>query len=541
MCRWILLFLPTSIFLLSGCDKQHATVKKPDKEFRVCISEDPATLDPRKGGDAISSQLQFMLFEGLTQLNEDGSVSCAQAHEILNSFDKKKYTFLLGKTQWSNGDTVTSHDFEKAWKTILDPKFPSPNAHLLYPIKGAQQAKEGILPMDDVAIFCPDKNTLIVELEQPTPYFLQLISFCVFSPVHSSMDLKDVTDNKSQKTPLVSNGPFILSEWKHQNEVTLIKNKLYRIEEKTGIDVIYISVIPSEMTALKMYERGELDFLGHPFSSLSNEELSESQLENELHLIPAAATTFVTFNTQNKFFKNKNIRKAFSFALDRELIVKNITPFKEYCATRIIPPTLVGNKNKDLFTKHNPSLAKDLLLQGMDELEIKKEDLETLTFFYSKTEHNHKIAQVMQQQWYEVLGIMINLQALESKNLLHKLSNRDYDVALTMWRAQYCDPASILERFQYALNIKNYPGWENTAFTDCMNQSTSQNDTKRFQTLEQAELILAEDLPLLPIYHWNLSFLHKKRVTNIEFSPVGGIFFERINIDIHKYDKIEEK
>jgi oligopeptide transport system substrate-binding protein len=497
----------------------------------VCITEEPSTIDPRKGGDAVSSQLQFMLFEGLTQLNEDGSISNAQASHIEISSDKKTYRFHLGNTNWSNGDIVTSYDFAKAWKTIIHPRFPSPNAHLLYPIKGAEQAKRGVIPLDQVGIYCPDGQTLIVELEKPTPYFLQLLSFCVFFPVHPSMDFKENAPINIDLTDVICNGPFTITEWKHQNEITLEKNIAYRKKDDTQIDMIHISIISSEMTALKMYEQGKLDFLGHPFSSLNCDELSRYQLETELQIIPAAATTFITFNTQNGYFKNKSLRKAFAYALDREVIVKNISAIEENVATRMIPPVLLNNRNKDLFMNRNKETARQLLLEAMNDLGISKKELETITFYYSKSEHNHKIAQVMQQQWHQTLGIMINLQSLESKTLLYRLGIRDYEMALTMWRAQFYDPVSILERFQYGHNIKNYPGWDNKIFAELINESGNDSGKLREEKLEKAEELLVQDIPLLPVYHWNLTFLHKKHIKNIQFSPVGGIFFERISVD----------
>ena len=335
--RFVFLTICLALFLFS-C--KSSTSPQTLKQFRIAISEDPQTLDPRKGGDAVSSQIQFMLFEGLTQLHPDGSVSLAQAYDLAISDDQKTYTFYLGNTTWSNGDVVTAYEFADAWKTILDPSFPSPNAHLLYPIQGALEAKKGMISLSDVGIKAINAKQLVITLHTPTPYFLELISFCVFFPVHHEL-------------PLLSNGPFMLDEWKRQNKLSLKKNPKYHASHQVGIDQIDIDIISSETTALHLYEQEKLDFIGHPFSSLGSQEITVVQ--ESLHKIPAAATTLIALNIHHPILQNIHIRKALAYALNRNQIIEHLSIGSGTVATRLIPNILQKRSLPDYFLDNNES------------------------------------------------------------------------------------------------------------------------------------------------------------------------------------------
>src|SRR5579872_4532777 len=150
--------------------------------MRTCFSMDPLTADPRKNGDLISSAFLFMLYEGLTRLLPNGQVELALAESVDVSADLCIYTFRLRKALWSDGHPITASDFEYSWKKTLAPAFPSPCQQLFYPIKNAEAAAEGKISTDQIRVQALDQRTLIVELNNPTPYFLSLISFCNFFP-----------------------------------------------------------------------------------------------------------------------------------------------------------------------------------------------------------------------------------------------------------------------------------------------------------------------------------------------------------------------
>ncbi len=487
-------------------------------QLRLVIPEDPVTLDPRKGSDSLSAHLQFMLFEGLVSLHPDGTVSPAQCHTITQSSDKKTYTFLLGHTKWSDGSPVTSYDFTRTWKTILSPDFPCSNAFLFYCIFNAEAAKNGRIPLTEVGIHAPDPYTLIVELEHPTPYFLELLSFCTFFPVHS-------TDET------LSNGPFILKKWTHQEELLFTKNPHYISSSKTLLNSIHISIVNSPLTALQMYENGEIDLIGDPFSTIPPDVLSQLSQTDSLQA-PVAATIFITFNTTKTPFSHKKLRKAFNLAIHREEILTHLLSPQETTAFSAIPPSLKKGNLTHFYKDNDIQKARKLFTEALEELHMSAKELEnSLIYLYSTLPPHGEIAQILQQQWLHAFGIRISLQNKESKSLLEHLQKKNYLFAQTTYRAQYLDPLSLLERFQYKENSKNYPSWENPLYQKLLQQSYLQEGIERLAILEQAEALLLEEIPIAPLFHLGLHYLKKPYLHNIQLSPSGGIFFERLEID----------
>jgi oligopeptide transport system substrate-binding protein len=520
------------LFFTFSCQKKNALPKKHPAYLRLNVNGEPATLDPRKGADLTSSSLHFILFEGLVRLNADGTITPAQAESIHISEDLKTYTFQIRGCLWTNGTTVTAYDFEKSWKNILDPSFPAPNAHLLYPIKNAEAVKKGQLPVSEVGIRAENEKTLIVELEHPTPYFLELLSFCVFFPVNYMVDQTFPEWAYHASEHFVSNGPFKLKHWKHNNEIVVVKNPLYWKEKNVRLEGIHITMVDNEMTTLRMYENNELDVLGMPLSPLPVDAIPELAKKHLLHIKPIAASTFCSFNTQKFPFHNANIRKAFAYAIHREAIVKNITQLHEQVAYGAIPPVLKNNKVDHFFKDNDLAFARELLEKGLKELGITKQTLNGITYSYPTADISHKIAQALQQQWLTGLGIEVKLENLERKVLLNKMSKRDYIFAQNIWVAQYNDQMNILERFKFKENIKNYPGWEHPHYIELLDQSISAKSAQeRLEFLEQAEALFIEEMPVTPLFHWNYAFLAKPYVKNYNIEPLGGICLENIYLE----------
>jgi oligopeptide transport system substrate-binding protein len=517
---------------LVACQTSPSGVRKSHSEIRVNIAGEPATLDPRKGADLLSSSLHFILFEGLTRLRPDGTIALAGAESIDISDDRLTYTFHLRDTKWSDGTPVTAYDYETSWKQILDPRFPAANAHLFYPIKEAAAAKKGRCALEDVGIHSRDNKTLIVELENPTPYFLELTAFCVFFPVNRSIDRKFPDWAYHSDARFVSNGPFKMSSWKHREELVFDKNPEYWQADQITLNTIKLSMISDEMTALHMYEHGELDLIGMPFSPLPADALSHLSTKETLKTQPVAGSTICVFNTNTFPFQNLNMRKAFALAMNRASIVENITQLGEEIATGIIPPVLKNHSSSPFYTDNDVKQARAHFEMGLKELGISADDLHGITYHYNTTELHQKVAQALQHQWYEVLGVKIKLVSVEHKVLLDKLAKREITFAQTIWLAQYSDQMNILERYASKENVKNYAGWENSQFKTLLDQSALESDpAARRAALLAAEQLFVDEMPVAPIYHSTFAFLMKPEFKNGHLSMIGGFYFDLIGCD----------
>lgn len=523
-----LIALSTASYLLFflHLEPHHSTPPRQEGVLHLNFRQNPLSLDPRKGSDPISPALHFMTYQGLTRFTPQDSHAPAIANTIDISDDRCTYTFHLRKAFWSDGSRITSYDFERTWKELLSPSFLSPITHMFFVIKNAQKAFEGKVPIEEVGIFCPDENTFVVTLECPVPYFLDLTSFCAFFPMKFTQQ-----ESIGKKMPLAS-GPFHIQEWKLGHTIALEKNPFFWDASNVKLQGIQISVIESDLTVLKMFENGEVDFMGASFSPLPLDATNVFAKEGRIHSKPLAATTMLSFNVDRFPYTNRNIRKAIAYAICRKDLVQNITQLDELIATGCIAPIFKNNINRDFFEDGNTELANIYLEKGLQELGIAKEDFPPITISYYRQDSFIKIAQTVQQQLQEALHIPVKLSGYELKYLLHKLQKKDYEIAEFGWVAQYNDPMNIFDRFKFKANSKNYPGWENQEYIDLLNSSMNETDReKRLAILEKAEEVFVNEMPITCLYHWNHNYLLNSRVKDFYMAPIGSIHWEFARIE----------
>ena len=490
------LLLTTSLFFICGCTSSELS----KNQLRISFSNYPGTTDPRICGDLISSSLACLLYEGMTRCGPEGVLEFALAQSVDLSDDHLTYTFHLRPSCWSDGEPVTAFDFERSWKRVLDPSFPAICPYLFFTIKNGEKSYKNEISSQEIAILALDDLTLQVTLERPTPHFLSLTSFPCFMPAPSHV----------RPDGLISNGPFCLKSAKPNAELILARNPTYWNSEQIKLEEIQITIVDCETTALRMFQRGELDFVGGLTSPLPIDSIPEFQDQIQFAAVPG--TTFVAFNMQHSALQSQQLRRALSLSIDRDAIVKYVTQMGESPATRFIPPSLMGDQ-KELFPTYVPDQT---ILQT-----------EELVLSYATSEINRKIATVLQEQWKKRLGIRVRLDPCERQSFRERLYHKDYQLALHFWVAQFQDPINILERFQDPSNLKNIPGWYSSRYCE-LTRLAQEDLSQRRDCLEQAEEILCEEMPLAPIYHWSSGWIHHPSLSNVSANSSGFILFERI-------------
>lgn len=510
--------------------------KKEEQCLRIHFKEDPLSLDPRRVRNMSgASQLQAMLFEGLMRLEPDGSLSCAQALSYTISPDNKVYTFHLRDTWWSDGSPVTAKDFETTWKDILNPSFPSKDAHILFCVKNALLAKKGSVPLQEVGIYAKDEKTLVVELEYPSKHFLYLTASTVLFPISHVQEKVFSRWYMEASDKFICNGPFKLISWRHHEEIKLEKNPLFRNAHKIALDSIHIHIMNNGIATLHRYVSGLADVIWVPLSPLPFDIYRELIQQNLLHIVETPGTVVCMFNTKQFPFHNVNIRKAFSYAIHRQKLIDTTTLLKERPALGAIAPMLRKNTAKTFYKDNDLKQARLHLQKGLKELDIGLEDLNgKISFSFWRNDHGCPVfPQALQEQWFKKLGVKVELEALDFHALHDKGKKGLFSMGYYVYNSMHCaDALEVLERFKYANDSRNYARWENPSYIRLLEQaSRCQEQDTRFGLLEEAERILIDDMPFAPIFHWNIAFLIQPYVKGFAMSPLGTLYLESISLE----------
>jgi len=500
------------------------------KEINLAITSEPPSLHPQLATDTTSSAILINVFEGLTVSDADGQPTPGMAEKWDISPDKKTYTFHLRDAKWSNGDPVVAGDFEYAWKWALNPENLSEYASIFYPIKGAQAYNEKGGSIDAVGIKAEDDKTLVVTLENPTPYFLELTGFKTYLPVNQKVTEANKEWYTDAGENFVTNGPFKLSDWKHSESITLAKNADYWDASNVDLDTVNIDMVEKEATVATKYKGGELDYIGAPFQTVDLNVIDEFKKDKTLRIKDTASIYWYKFNTKDKIMSNANIRKALTLAIDRQKLIDNVTKGEQKPATGMVPIAVPKFEEDRGYMKDNDvDGAKAALEAGMKELGIKDPKDIKVNISFNTSEAHAAIAQFIQEEWKTKLGITSQLDNSEWQVYLEKVNTGDYQVARMGWVADYLDAYTFLEMFDTAKNGNNDTGWENAEYKGFLDKAIAEVDeAKRIDYLKQAEAVIMKELPVAPIYYYTNLSVVKDGIENLNPNPTGDIHLKYV-------------
>jgi len=487
------------------------------KNFRVNLSTEPPSLDWSLATDHVSFNVIANLMVGLTEFDN----KLKPAPVIAKSWDvleggRKLVFHLRDDVSWSDGKKVRAQDFEYSWKRLLDPKTASQYAYILFDIENAQEFNEGRLTdASAVGVQAPDDFTLVVRLRYPASYFLAITTFETTFP--QRQDIIEKFDSRwTDPENIVTNGPYLLSSWKHENEIELKANPNY-FRAKPGIDKVTMLMVKEKTTAIAMYEQGQLDFLDdHSIPALEKNRLSK---QRGFKRVPQLRGEYYGFAVDRKPFNDPRVRKAFAMAIDRSVFPK-ILHGGEEPASSWIPPGMLAH-NPKLGLHFNPPEARRLLREaGYPD----GKGFPRIVLGYDNDEDRKLVAEAVQGMWQRNLGVVVGLENQEWKVYLKKLQNDPFPVFRDGWGADYPDPDNFMKLFT-SNSGNNHLRWKNNRYDQLTDAAAREFDAKkRVKLYDDAQRILCEiDLPMVPLYWRTESTVLNPLFAGLEMNSMGRL------------------
>ena len=516
-----------SIFVgcLAGCGQGD---RRADLVF--INGAEPETIDPAIITGQPEGRIVNALFEGLCTYDAKGKVCPGVASSWEISPDGKTYTFhLRADACWSDGRPLNAYDFVASWRRTLTPATGSQYNYQLFPIKNAKAFAEGkIADFVDVGVRAADDRTLVVELENPTPYFLELCAFPTLQPVPVRLIEQD-GDDWIKPGHIVGNGAYVLESWRINDKIRLKKNPRYWNRDQVALDTVDVLPISDANVAFNFFASGLADLVmdkGLAPPAL----LDDMKKRPDFHAAPFLGIYFLRYNCSRGPFADERVRRAFSLAVDKKRIVEKITRAGELVSPGFVPPIIPGYRSPDglLF---DPGAARALLAQaGFPD----GKGFPLANYLYSKSELNEAVAVELQSMWRDSLGVNVNLVRQEWKVYLNSLTLLDYDIARSTWVGDYTDPNTFLDMFLTG-GGNNRTGWSSSKYDALIAQAAHELDPhKRVEVFREAEdLLVSRDVPICPIYDYvGIQLYDPEKLGGIEANvldehPLRAIFRKR--------------
>ena len=493
---------------------------------------EPATLDPHKTEGTVESNILRDLFEGLVASGPKGEVLPAMA-ESWETKDNKHFVFHLRKdAKWSNGDPVTAHDFEFAFKRAVDPKTASPYSwYLEIPtIVNASEIIAGKKAADTLGVKAVDDYTFEVQLEKAVPYFVSMLSHTTTDPVPKKV-IEKFGDKWTQPGNMVSNGAYVLQDWVVNERVDVERNPNYWNNAKTVINKVTYLPIQSTNAELNRYLAGEVDLTYN--MPIERFKQMKKELPNEVKVSGYVGTYYYQYNFKHKPFDDVRVRTALSYAIDRNVIADKVMGKGETPGYTLVPDFVDGFKPvapawSKLTQAERDAKAKELLTEaGFGPGKPLKFEL-----LYNTDDNHKKVAVAVASMWKK-LGVQVSLVNQEWKTYLETKKQGQFDVGRAGWIADYNEASSMLDLMQ-TTHGNNDGKYSNPAFDKLMNESRNQVDADaRNKLYVQAEEILAKDMPIAPIYQYVTSRMVKSYVGGYPANPLDNLYSKDMYIIAH--------
>ncbi|MEZ5980290.1 MAG: peptide ABC transporter substrate-binding protein [Planctomycetota bacterium] len=494
-----------------------------------------ATLDPAVVTGVPEGRVLRAVFEGLTIKDPETLEplpAMAESWEI--SEDGLVYTFHIRRgAKWTNGDDFTAHDFTYSWERFLNPLTGAEYAYQLWYVKGAKAYTTTVdasgapaLSFDTVAITALDDHTLRVELEAPTPFFLQLMAFYPMFPVNrrNIEEAKEMFPGETWRQEwlkperIVTNGPYKVAFRRVNDRIRLVRNEDYWDADSVAFDTIDVLAVEAYQTGLNLYLNGDT----HWVDKVPNMLVPRLMQREDFQPSPYFGSYFYRVNTTRPPFDDARVRRALALTIDRRKITEKITKSGQLPWYSFMPFGMPGYHYEEMVHEADPDgdYAATFRADQQEAIRLLAEagygpglkPLPPIELHYNTSETHRDIAEVIADSWQRNLGITAKLLNQEWKVYLETQSNLEYDVSRSAWIGDYIDPNTFMDLFVTG-GENNKTGWGNAEYDRLIEEAKYESDPqRRLELFSRAERILMDELPILPVYSYVTQNLLSPRV-----------------------------
>lgn len=532
------------VVLFAGCGKNNSSSSGYEAPigadgqklmvFNVGNGAEPQDLDPQVVTGVPEHKILMSLFEGLVA--EDPKdlhpvPGMAESWDI--SDDGLVYTFhLRANAKWSNGKSIHAEDYVQSYKRMLTPAFAAEYSYLLWFVVGAEDYNKGrIDDFSQVGFKALDPQTLQVTLKHPTPFLLRIIAghyvwYAV--PIEEIVKYGSLTDKSTRWTRpgnMVSNGPFMLKEWKPNQRIVVERNPYYWDAKNVKLDQIRFYPTEDISSEERTFRTGQLD----KTNELPNAKIDAYRRDypEALHIEPWLGIYYYRLNVTRPPLDDKRVRKALALAIDRDSLVRNVTRGGQAPAYAVSYPGTAGYYPKAKLTGDLAEAKRLLAEAGFPD----GKNWPHVELLYNTSENHRAIAEAIQQMWRTNLGIDIQLTNQEWKVYLDSQDTQNFWIERAGWIADYVDPNVFLEIWTTG-NLNNDTGWSNPEYDRLAAAAlAAKTEQERYAFYQKMDAILVDELPIIPIYYYTRVYAMSPKVkgywpTLLDNHPYKYVYIE---------------
>ena len=520
----VLLALTTAAGMLAGCGSKTDT-----DTFRFANDTDIVGMDSTVIDDAMSFNAITAITDGLTTVDVKGNTipGIAKSWDVSNN--GLTYTFHLRDAKWANGDKVTAQDFVYSWHRII--KNAGNYAYMLGSEGASIKNADSLINLGTAAtdeqlntlgIKATDDKTVVVDLEKNVPYFVGLMSFPCYFPQNQKFVEKCGKNYATKPEYILGNGAYKMTKWIKGNKATFTKNDKYYDAKSVKTKNLEMYLVQDPKTAAQNFDNGKVDY-----ATINSTLVDKYKGKDTFKAIREGYLAYLICNFKADTTANKNLRHALSYAINRKDLCDNILKDGSQPATGFVPAQLCKSPSGKDFREESGKYVDYDVKKAQEYLDAAKKELGTDTItvdlLYGTDESPmDTFAEYLQGSFTKLKGLKVNMVATVKKDRIYnREASGNFQIACTRWAPDYADPTTFLNVLASS-NSNNYGKWENAQYNSLLKQAQNETDVnKRWNELLEAEKVMMDDMPNIPVVQTGTAALQAKNVKGLVHNTVS--------------------